>query len=94
MPQKPWPPEVINGALEMDVNIVPMGEALGDRSLALGVAALEVAQGLVGEHDAPAEGVVGAVALDDGDVVRRGRAASSGSRNTGRPGRRRYRRYA
>ena len=32
---------------------------------------LQVAERLVGEHDAPAEGVVGAVALDDDDLVAR-----------------------
>ena len=31
----------------------------------------QVAERLVGEHDAPAEGVVRPVALDDGDVVGR-----------------------
>src|SRR5216683_260695 len=42
-------------ALEVDVDIVPAGEAGGDLPKRLGVGGLEVAEGLVGEDDAPAE---------------------------------------
>jgi hypothetical protein len=56
---------------EEDVDVGPVREAAGDRSVRLGIGLLEVAEGLVGEHDAPAERVVGPVALAHGDLVRR-----------------------
>ena len=56
--------------LEVDVDVVPVGEVGEDFVSACRVVALQVREGLVGEHHAPAEGVVGAVAFDDGDVVR------------------------
>ena len=45
--------------------------ALEDRAALVASARAQVVERLVGEHHAPAEGVVGAVALDDGDLVRR-----------------------
>ena len=57
-------------ALELDGDVVPVGEVLADGGGADGVVRGEVAEGLVGEDDAPAEGVVGAVALEDDDLVR------------------------
>ena len=60
-----------DAALEMDVDVVPMREAVEDFLLARRIGAFQVAQRLVGEHHAPAERVVGAVALDHGDAVRR-----------------------
>ena len=81
--------DAVGGALVADLDVLPVGELAGDRLEARAVVALEGFQGLVAEHDAEAERIVGAVALVDGDVVRRVRHASSGWRNKGRPGRRR-----
>ena len=66
MPQKPWPPDVIRSPLKKTSMSSQWLNAC--RLLA---AADEIAQGLVGEHDAPAERVVGPVAFDDDDAVRR-----------------------
>ncbi len=60
-----------HAAPEMHVDVVPMGEIGLDLGQALGVAAVQVAQRLVGEHHAPAERVAGPVALDHRDRVRR-----------------------
>src|SRR5262249_29726707 len=57
-------------ALEMDLDIVPVGEVGTDLGRALGVVRLQVVQRLLRQHHAPAEGVVRAVALDDADPVR------------------------
>ena len=61
-----------DGALAVDVHgdVVPISEVLTDPGRADGVVALQVSQALVAEDDAPAEGVVGAVSLDDHDLVR------------------------
>ena len=58
-----------HGALVVNVDVVPVGEGLGDLVVGLGIGPGEVIEGRVGEDDAEAEGVVGAVPLDDGDVV-------------------------
>ena len=60
-----------DAALEVDIDVVPMREAVEDFLRALWIGAFQVAQRLVGEHHAPAERVIGAVALDHGDAVRR-----------------------
>ena len=57
--------------LEVDVDVVPVLEGCLDRGSALGVVLPEIGECLVREHHAPAEGVVGAVALDHQHVVRR-----------------------
>jgi hypothetical protein len=59
-----------DAALVVDVDVVPMGEAVEDFLLRGRVGAFQVAQRLVGEHDAPAERVMRAVALDHGNTVR------------------------
>ena len=46
------------------VNVVPIGEALGDVAIARLVRPAQVLQGLVGEHDAEAEGIGRRVAFD------------------------------
>ncbi len=56
-------------ALEEDVDVVPVVEAAQDLGVALRIGLPEVVQCRVGEHDAPAERVVGAVALEHGDLV-------------------------
>ena len=58
------------GAVDVDVDIVPMGEFLADDRARDGVVGHEVLDRLVGEDDAPAERVVGAVALEQVDIVR------------------------
>ena len=79
-------------ALEEDVDVVPVIERLQDRARRGLVGGDEIAERLVGEHDAPAERVVRR------DFARRrrfrgaGPAFSSAGRNTGRPARRRCRR--
>ena len=82
MPQKPWPRRADCAAAEIDVDVVPVIERVEDRVGARGVGGAQVAERLVGEHDAPAERVVRAVALDDGDLVRRVAASSSTGRST------------
>jgi hypothetical protein len=58
-------------ALEQQLDVVPVVEGLLD-GVGRGLVPLaHVVHGGVGEHHAPAEGVVGLVALDDRDVVRR-----------------------
>ena len=52
-------------------DVVPIDERAPDRFGALGVAALQVGKRFVGQHHAPAEGVIRAVALDNHDVVTR-----------------------
>ena len=55
-------------ALEEDVAIVPVMEIAFDLGDHLRIVLEETVHGLVGEHDAPAEGAVGLVALDHSDV--------------------------
>ena len=50
---------------EVDVDVVPVVEAAQDRGVGFGIGRAEVRHGLVGEDHAPAEGVVGPVALVD-----------------------------
>src|SRR3546814_17907119 len=61
------------GVFEVNFDVVPVGEVFGDLPVARGVVALEGRQGLVREHHPEAEGVVGPVALVDGDVDARAR---------------------
>ena len=54
-----------------DLDVLPIGELAGDRLEAGTIVAFERLEGLVAEHDAEAERVVGPVAFVHGDVVRR-----------------------
>src|SRR5262249_50076766 len=54
-----------------DVDVVPRDEPLGDRAVARLVRFAQRGERLVGEHDAPAVGVPGAVPLHDQDLVPR-----------------------
>ena len=57
--------------MDMDVDIVPMGEfALDDRRARHGIVGQQILDRLVGEDHAPAERVVGPVALEQVDVMR------------------------
>ncbi|MNX84450.1 hypothetical protein D3C86_1162470 [compost metagenome] len=56
-------------ALEVDVDVVPVIERVADGLSGNRVGLAQVLHGGVGEHHAPAERVVRAVALDDGDFV-------------------------
>jgi hypothetical protein len=58
------------GAAEVDVDVVPVREVVGDLAVRLGIGLAQVAERLVGEDDTPPERVVGAVALEDGDAAR------------------------
>ena len=53
----------------MHIDVVPMGEFAQDRLCTFGIVGLEVVHRLVGEHDAPAEGIVGTVALHHPDAM-------------------------
>ena len=54
----------------MHRDVVPIGEMAADFAGAERIVLGEVLEGLVGQHHAPAEGVVRLVALEHGDVVR------------------------
>ena len=58
-------------AAVVDVDVVPAGELPLHRGIHSLVRVLDPAERLVGEHHAEAEGVVGGVALPDGDLVGR-----------------------
>ena len=64
---------------EVDVDVVPAVERAGDLARRLRIRGFEVAERLVGEHDTPAERVVGAVALEHADrmTARRARFRSN-----------------
>jgi hypothetical protein len=57
---KPWPPTVCL-ARDVDVDVGPAGEPARHRGRELGVGVVDAADRLVGEHDAEAERVVGAL---------------------------------
>ena len=59
-------------AVVVHVDVVPAGELALHRAVDLRVGMLDAAQGLVREHHAEAERVVGRVALPDGDLAVRG----------------------
>ena len=59
--------------LVVDVDRVPVREALRDRLVRGPVVLLQVGERLVGEHDAPSEGHARRIALDDGDLRLRSR---------------------
>ena len=54
-------------AADMHLDVVPVMQLAGDRVGALGVSGAQVGHRLVGEHDAPAERVLGAVAFGHRD---------------------------
>src|SRR5262249_18793806 len=56
-------------ALDVDVDVVPAGELALHRAVDLRVGVLDAAQGLVREHDAEAERVVGRVPFPDRDLA-------------------------
>jgi hypothetical protein len=56
-------------AVEVEVDLVPIGELAGDRCIGLRVVVHEIVEGLVREHHTEAERVVRAIALVDGHVV-------------------------
>ncbi len=57
-------------AAVVDRDVVPIGEVAADRGRADGIIGGKIGERLVGQHHAPAEGVVRPVALVDGNVVR------------------------
>jgi hypothetical protein len=74
MPMKPWPDERIVSPVDVDVDIVPMREFAADHGARDGIVRHQILDRLVGEDDAPAERVVGAVALEQVDLVRGSRS--------------------
>ncbi len=58
-------------ALVDDGDVVPIGEMLADGGGALRVVGGEIVEGFIGEDDAPAERVVGLVALEHDNLVSR-----------------------
>ena len=54
-----------------DRNVVPIGKARPDRLGALGVVFLHLLQRVIRQHDTPAKGVIGAVALKNNNLVLR-----------------------
>src|SRR6185503_14431244 len=73
-------------AAEVDVDVVPVMEAAGDRGVRGRVRRAEVLHRAVGKDDAPAEGVVRAIALVDVDPrPRQGPAEQDGGVEACRP---------
>jgi hypothetical protein len=60
--------DAVDGAAEVHLHVVPVGEAVGDGAVARRVGVAEGVQRLVAEHHAEAEGVVRAVALHNRDA--------------------------
>src|SRR5258708_1939177 len=71
-PGRPGPAAGDRLAPDVHVDVVPAGELALHRAVDLRVGMLDAAQGLVREHHAEAERVVGRVALPDGDLAVRG----------------------
>ena len=77
--QQPHPPDAAKtmpgrhraGVLVDHRDIVPIGKMRVDRLGAFRVVGLEIRQRFIGQHHAPAKGIVRLVALDDGDVMGR-----------------------
>ena len=76
-------------AAEVHVDVVPAGEPLGHPGVDHRVGVLDAAQGLVAEHDAEAERVVGRVALPHADLGLGSQRLGRARRSTARRGRRR-----
>ncbi len=62
--------DAVGLTLEVDGDVVPIGEFLRDPAVARRIVALERVERRIGEHHAEAERVVGAVALVHHDLVR------------------------
>ena len=65
---EPVAADAVDGAADVDLDVVPVGEIVRDRAIAGRVGGGERVQRLVAEHHAEAERVVRAVALDHRDV--------------------------
>ena len=87
--QKPWPPEVMTRPRTWTSMSSQCAKPAVMRSKDVGVGGAEVLHRLVGEHDAPAERVVAAVALEHGDVGVGTRLLQQQRRSTARRARRR-----
>lgn len=53
-----------------DVDVIPVRKVVGNRAERRFVSDVKILEGLIGEDDAPAKGVVMTIALEDGDLVR------------------------
>ena len=58
-------------AFVMDGNIIPVNKIVPDRLGTFGIVFEHVAQGVIGQHDTPAEGIIELVSFDDDDLVGR-----------------------
>ena len=87
MPLKPWPPDVIVTPLDVDVDVVPVREVVGDRRGTSRASAARKFSSVWSEKTTPQPNVSSArVALEDGDVVRRVRLLhQQGEVQPGRP---------
>ena len=65
---EPVAADAVHRAANVDLDIVPIGEILHDRPVARHVGRGERVQSLVAEHHAETEGIVRAIAFDDGDT--------------------------
>ena len=68
---KPVPARGDGGALEMHIDIIPMGKAIENFLRRFGIVIAQILDRRVGEHHAPAERVVMRVALDHMDIMPR-----------------------
>ena len=60
--------DAVHAVLEVDRDVVPIGEVANDVLIALRIVFCEIVEGFVGKHHAEAEGVVGTIALEHGDL--------------------------
>ena len=67
MPMKPCPEEDQAGAADMDCNIVPMGEAVGNRGARHRIVGHQIVDRLVGKDDTPAKGHAARIAFEQVD---------------------------
>ena len=74
-----------SGRRRPDVDGAPAGEGVGDLGVARVVGVAQRPEGLLREHHPPAEGGVGGVALDHGDLM--GRVGPLGQQGEVQPGR-------
>ena len=73
-------------AVDVNRDVIPVVKARGDRPVGLGLGGAEVIHGPVGEHHAPAERIIRAVALVDFDArERHGLAQQDGCVQSGGP---------
>src|SRR6202171_4083922 len=58
-------------SLEVHLDVVPVAEGIENFAMRLRIGGLQIAKRLIRKHHTPTKGVVGAVALDDRNIVSR-----------------------